>query len=167
MGTRKKRAREETPLACLPRTHPFSLSPTTSKRLLRRLRSLPSSSEYVFPWNSTELAKFSHLHEEITKELQMRHNFEKSILSAPFPRTTFLTWCKWTLTVFSWCPRKTTKLPNLHEQVFQGKTCFCIPRDLGSATGSVISFNELPSGNVQWQYTEKTWLKESCAKTIN
>ena len=120
-----------------------------------------------FPWNSTELAKFSHLHEEITKELQMRHNFEKSILSAPFPRTTFLTWCKWTLTVFSWCPRKTTKLPNLHEQVFQGKTCFCIPRDLGSATGSVISFNELPSGNVQWQYTEKTWLKESCAKTIN
>ena len=108
-----------------------------------------------------------HMKKLLTKELQMRHNFEKSILSAPFPRTTFLTWCKWTLTVFSWCPRKTTKLPNLHEQVFQGKTCFCIPRDLGSATGSVISFNELASGNVQWQYTEKTWLKESCAKTIN
>ena len=46
MGTRKngrarrRHARGEvapSPLACLPRAHPFSLSPTTSKRLLRRL----------------------------------------------------------------------------------------------------------------------------------
>ena len=46
VGTRKNRrarrrhARGEvapSPLACLPRAHPFSLSPTTSKRLLRRL----------------------------------------------------------------------------------------------------------------------------------
>ena len=33
---RRRHAREE-PRACLPRAHPFSLSPTTSKRLLRRL----------------------------------------------------------------------------------------------------------------------------------
>ena len=43
VGTKKKRAREKetreapSPLACLPRACPFSLSPTTSKRLLRRL----------------------------------------------------------------------------------------------------------------------------------
>ena len=32
---------------------------------------------------------FNYLHEEITTELQMRHNFEKRILSAPFTRTSF------------------------------------------------------------------------------
>ena len=44
VGTRKKgRARRHargeapSPLACLPRARPFSLLPTTSKRLLRRL----------------------------------------------------------------------------------------------------------------------------------
>ena len=31
------RAGAQSPLACLPRARPFSLSPTTSKRLLRRL----------------------------------------------------------------------------------------------------------------------------------
>ena len=40
-GHKKKRAREkETRLACLPRARPFSLSPATSKRLLRRLEKL-------------------------------------------------------------------------------------------------------------------------------
>ena len=38
MGTRKNgRARRRHPLACLPRAHPFSLSPAISKGLLRRL----------------------------------------------------------------------------------------------------------------------------------
>ena len=47
IGHKKKRAREKetregrlrapSPFACLPRARPFSLSPTTSKRLLRRL----------------------------------------------------------------------------------------------------------------------------------
>ena len=38
-GHKKKRAGEnESPLACLPRARPFSLSPTNSKRLLRRLK---------------------------------------------------------------------------------------------------------------------------------
>ena len=37
VGTKKKGAREgDMPLTCLPRARPFSLSPTTSKRLLRR-----------------------------------------------------------------------------------------------------------------------------------
>ena len=38
---RRRHARGEeasSPLACLPRARPFSLSPTTSKRLLRRLK---------------------------------------------------------------------------------------------------------------------------------
>ena len=38
VGTRKNgRSRRRQPLACLPRARPFSLSPSTSKRLLRRL----------------------------------------------------------------------------------------------------------------------------------
>ena len=42
------------------------------------------------------------------------------------------------------------------------KTCFCIPMDLGSAEGSVILFNELPSANVQWK--QKNLLRERNAK---
>ena len=34
--------KENGPLACLPRARPFSLSPTTSKRLLRKLFSYKS-----------------------------------------------------------------------------------------------------------------------------
>ena len=40
VGTRKNGRARRRPLACLPRARPFSLSPTTSKRLLRRLKSV-------------------------------------------------------------------------------------------------------------------------------
>ena len=37
--------------------------------------------------------------------------------------------------------------------------------DLGSAEGSVILFNELPSANVQWQYTENLIERKQCKRT--